>query len=234
MFQKALAATIARELRIATTTVEQTHRRLLETGRISGKGTRAKSSPRVNARDTARTIIALLMSEQPIETPTALDRASGLVAIVGDREQELVAALELTLTELMDQGHLGDVVDFKLTVGRPWPIGAIEMTFADGGERLVEFHHRDALGPNAESRLAALEQRWGYRPGANRWATIGLAELTAIADVMVGRTRQQRPSLADMFATGMRLPSGGTALVMARAGGAPALVKRTRSGRPKS
>ena len=147
MFQKALAATIARELRIAATTVELTHRRLLETERISGKGTRAKSSPRVNARDTARTIIALLMSEQPIETPTALDLALGLVAIVGDREQELVAALELTITELMDQGHLGDVVEFKLTVGRPWPVGAVEMAFADGSERLVEFHHRlAALG----------------------------------------------------------------------------------------
>ena len=231
MFQKALAATIARELRIATTTAELTHRRLLETERISGKGMRAKSAPRVNAKDTARTITALLMSEVPIEAPAALDLA---LELVDDRGRELVATLELTLTELMDQGDLGEVTDFRLTAGRPWPRAAIEMMFADGSDCLVEFHHRDALGPNAESRLAALEQRWGYRPGANRWATIGLAELTAIADVMVGRTRQQRPSLADMFATGMRLPSGGTALVMARAGGAPALVKRTRSGRPKS
>ena len=232
MFQKALAATIARELRIATTTVELTHRRLLETERISGKGTRAKSSPRVNAKDTARTIIALLMSEQPIEAPAALDRVLGLVAIVGDREQELVAALELTITELMDQGDLGDVVGFTLTLGRPWPIAAIEMTFADGSERLVEFHHRLARWADANSRLAELEQRWGYRPGANRWATIGLPELTRIADAMVGRTREQRPSLADVFASGMKLPSGGTALVMARASsGPPAPAKRAPRAR---
>ena len=233
MFQKALAATIARELRIATTTVELTHRRLLETERISGKGTRAKSSPRVNARDTARTIIALLLSEQPIEAPTALDRALGLVAIVGDREQDLVDALELTITELMDQGHLGDVLDFKLTVGRPWPIAAVEMKFADGSDRLIEFHHRLARGPDAASRLAELERAWGYQPGANRWSTVGLTELTRISDAMVGRQRE-RPSLADMFALGMKLPSGGAAMVMARATSGPPSPKGAPRARRKS
>ena len=43
--------------------------------------------------------------------------------------------------------------------------------------RLVEFHHRLARGPDANSRLAELEARWGYKAGSNRWATIGLDEL---------------------------------------------------------
>ena len=130
MFQKALAATIARELRIATTTAEQTHRRLW---RLSESAARARA-PILAASMPGyrRTITALLMSELPIEAPAALDRASGL-CLVDDRGRELVATLELTLTELMDQGHLGDVIDFRLTVG-PWPIGAIEMTFADGSD----------------------------------------------------------------------------------------------------
>ena len=133
----------------------------------------------------------------------------------------------------MDQGHLGDVVEFKLTVGRPWPVGAVEMAFADGSERLVEFHHRLARWADANSQLAELEQRWGYRPGANRWATIGLPELTRIADAMVGRTREQRPSLADVFASGMKLPSGGTALVMARASTGPPKPTGARRARGK-
>ena len=220
MYQKALCSTVARALQIAPTKVEWVHRRLMEAGLISGKGRTGRGAPLANVRDTARLILTLLSCEQPIEATGALERALGLVALVGDREQELVEALELTLTELMDQGDLGEADDFKLTIGRPWPIAAIEMDFADGSRSLIEFHHRLARGPDAN----------------NRWATIGLAELTAVADVMVGRQREQRRSVVELFAAYAKLPPGSAPMVFARArSGPPAPAKgapRARRRKP--
>ena len=234
MYQKAICSTVARVLQLAPTKVEVVHRRLMEAGLIGGKGRRGHLAPLVNVHDTARLIVTLLSCEQPIDAPGALERALGLVAIVGDREQELVAALELTLTELADIGDLGDVSDFKCTIGRPWPIAAIEMGYADGSRSLVEFHHRLARGAGASSRLAELEATWGYQAGSNRWATLGLEELTVIADAMVGRQREQRHSVAELFEAYARLPPGSAPMVFARARtGPPVPAKGARRGRSR-
>ena len=217
MKQKALCPTVARALQLPPAKVEWVHRLLMQAGLISGKGRPGHGATLVNVHDTARLILALLSFDQPVDATAALERSLGLVALVGDREQELVAALEVTLTELMDVGDLGEVEDFKLTVGRPWPIAAIEMGYRDGTRSLVEFHHRLARGPDASSRLAELEARWGYSAGSNRWATLGLEELTLIADTMVGRQREQRRSVAELFAAYAKLPPGSTPMVFARA-----------------
>ena len=200
MHQRSMVPVLARVLQRPEPHQRYIHRHLVEAGLIAGLGCGGRSAPRVNTRDTARTLVASLGCERPPDAPEALRRALELVAVVGDREQGLVELVEMILDEIVERGQLGEVADLLLHVGYPWPMAVIEMTFADGRKRVVEFHRRDAHGPDTPERRAALAGTFGGRPGegAGRWASVGLAGLTAVADAIAGRTRRPRPVLADL------------------------------------
>jgi len=197
-----LLPALARATGRAEPTVREAVRQLRVRGRIPGAGQPGRGAPEATLEDVARVILALLSGEKPLAAPDDLDRSMGLVE-VGDTRGNLLAALNVTLEELVTHGRIDGVEACKLSVSRPWPTAVMKFWYHDGTDKVFLFHHRDARKTGDaeadERKLEVLIQKWGDGRDCV-WGAIELPDLRLIANAFAGRLTeealQRRPAPA--------------------------------------
>ena len=236
MLQKHMLDVIAAATGYPPATVVATAKYLRQAGLIAGKEAFGRSAPEATVHDATRILLALVSGERRTEAvadmertlglvtnAADLQRTLGLVADVNGREQPIDATVKQMLEALIANGDLGDVVDVRIAISRPWPSAILSMAYVDHEVRNVVFQHREARLDGSADQIRRLSKRWGYLgPGASTWSVLELSALTAVADALAGRTEgpeEPVPQLPQLPALGAAaLPAGFAVFARARSG----------------
>jgi hypothetical protein len=173
-------------------TVREVARQLRIHGKIPGAGLAGYLAPEATLDDIAKVLLTLLSGEKPTAAPLDLERSSGLVIAIENREASLLWTIQAALAELVEHGDVsGGVANMSIEVARPWPYALVRFAYEDGQTAVAEYHHTAAKTTGSAAKDAAnveaLVREWGYRPGATQWSEVGLSGLRIIADAYAGR-----------------------------------------------